>query len=478
MRELEELGRTISADPPIPPLPISEIEARAGRHRTRPRALAVGVVVVVLAVSAGLLAAIRPTTHPQHRRGSERGHSRTWVTRLEVGEALGVAADNQTVWVAGVNVVRRIDPIRNAITATIAVPGTSDLRSVSLAFGSVWVTDTGTQRVTRVDPASNRVVATIPVGGSPTGTAGAGGLLWVAIPNPNTPGISFAPVDPFTNAVGEPITLTRGGPDPFPTLTSDGPQVVIEWAQRVWVLDPRARTVLPFGPPGLRGVYAAGADQDGVLAIDQRSRVVRLDHDRIGQIGAVVPGGLALTTDPTSVWVLARKNARSDPQLVRLDHRTLRPVGRPTTLPSFWSGAAAQYNRVWVGVDGELVRVDTRPRPTRPDLCPSAAPIEYWGADGLPPEERVTTDPDAESQELSRESERLERRYPTATDFTIGPGYGRAWSRETGRVVVSAVEDAAIIVHFPGRRACPKGNGPPIGVPTARNMPVLLAALL
>ncbi len=90
--------------------------------------------------------------------------------------------DNESIWVTNPvdRTLLRIDPLSNAVIASIPVDGRPDMAITG--EGAVWVLDRTHELVFRVDPASNRVVASIPLpaGDAQTMTAGAG-AVWVGM---------------------------------------------------------------------------------------------------------------------------------------------------------------------------------------------------------------------------------------------------------------------------------------------------------
>jgi len=75
--------------------------------------------------------------------------------------------------------VSRIDPVSNAVTATIRVPGVPD--AVLAAGGAVWVAESTARTILRIDPKTMRIVARIRPGSQPFSLAAVDGNIWVAV---------------------------------------------------------------------------------------------------------------------------------------------------------------------------------------------------------------------------------------------------------------------------------------------------------
>jgi streptogramin lyase len=164
MADLRDLVQPLLDDPPIEPTPVVELRRRARHRRNR-----IGVSAASLLLACSLVGALvivtgrRPTKTAVSTRPDVAGP--VGVSILQLGGATDVAIGSNAVWAPAADVVRRVDPDANAVSATIPVAGTSDLRSVTTAFGAAWVTDTGTGELTRIDEATNQVVARIEIGG-------------------------------------------------------------------------------------------------------------------------------------------------------------------------------------------------------------------------------------------------------------------------------------------------------------------------
>ena len=139
---------------------------------------------------------------------------------------LAIAADGETVWVAGFDrsskagALMQIDPTHNSIAATIPLPGIP--ADLAAGYGAVWVTVDSQNAVWRIDPATNSVVRTIPVGSSPMAVAVGEGSVWVV----NAKDGTVSRIDPRTNDVAAPIRV--GG----------APRDIAIGSGRIWVAAP------------------------------------------------------------------------------------------------------------------------------------------------------------------------------------------------------------------------------------------------
>jgi serine/threonine-protein kinase len=119
---------------------------------------------------------------------------------------IGIYAGEQFVWVTNSfsNSVSKIDPASGTVVDTIGGVG-KNIRSVTEAFGSVWVSsaiDEGT--VMRLDPDTGEVLDTIAVGGRPKEMVEANGFLWVVNERSN----NVMRIDPKrAKRVGAPIDV-------------------------------------------------------------------------------------------------------------------------------------------------------------------------------------------------------------------------------------------------------------------------------
>jgi hypothetical protein len=168
------------------------------------------------------------------------------TARIAIDRPHGVAATADAVWVTSGRVedmVERVDPSRNVVTASIATGSSgATVAGVSIGTQLVWIGSGGDGTVTGIDPATNTVRTTLRVGGrSFQSLADDGaGTLWVASspipaspssPNPTSPS-TILRVDVATGKSSPPLDV--------------GPQVagVAFFDGALWVADRSQGSVL------------------------------------------------------------------------------------------------------------------------------------------------------------------------------------------------------------------------------------------
>jgi YVTN family beta-propeller protein len=115
--------------------------------------------------------------------------------RIQIRE---LAVGSGSVWVLGDAADRRLwrlDALTGATQATIDL--TFPPRSIAVADGTVWITNSLGDTVVPIDAADNRVLAAVPVGRGPAGVAAGAGAVWVA----NALDGTVSRVDPGTRQV-------------------------------------------------------------------------------------------------------------------------------------------------------------------------------------------------------------------------------------------------------------------------------------
>lgn len=96
-----------------------------------------------------------------------------------------------TLWVTNtVGGVARIDPATATVTATIALGGVP--RDPAVAFGALWVANSGDGILYRIDPATNQVAGTVPLAKGIWAVEAVGSEVWVE----NYSGTEIYRVDP------------------------------------------------------------------------------------------------------------------------------------------------------------------------------------------------------------------------------------------------------------------------------------------
>ena len=158
------------------------------------------------------------------------------------------------------------------------------------AYGSAWVTDTGSDRLLRVDPDSRRVTVRLPVEGD-VAMAPAGGTLW-ALNTPATPsdlGDLLLRIDPGSNDITARMRLrTPSGAGLLGVdLAADQNSLWVLGMTESWHdddsvglmrLDPQAgRATVAFALPGGWGRVGIALRRDGLWAITADDRLLRYD---------------------------------------------------------------------------------------------------------------------------------------------------------------------------------------------------------
>jgi hypothetical protein len=129
--------------------------------------------------------------------------------------------DNEPIWVTNPidRTLLRIDPLNDAVVATILIDGQPDIAAAG--EGAVWALDRAHNLVFRIDPASNRVVTSIPLpAGNSEALAVGAGAVWVGMTgridlNEQAPGqeedvlppAMVVQIDPQTNRFLEPFPV-------------------------------------------------------------------------------------------------------------------------------------------------------------------------------------------------------------------------------------------------------------------------------
>ena len=328
---------------------------RAGYGRNRLRSYFSRLALVGAAATLTSLAVL-PTTAALGRAGADT--DRLVRTTIPVGVgATDVAVGDAGVWVPGLDVLLRIDPERRAVSSTIPVPGSSDYRSVTVAFGSVWVTDTGTGSLTRID---GDVVASIELGNAPTKAVATKDRLWVAQGDGDHE--TLTPVDPATMTAGAPIQLDDAR-EAFPGLAARGDVLYVTYGPRLIRFDTRTGDTRESSEYVTRALAVLG---DDVVAITDDHRVVRFDGETLDvrRVGPVVRAAQDLAVGEGVVWVLAQPSSVRASKVWVLDPHTLAPTGKSVDAGLTSTGLTADGDRAWVAnfSDSTVTRVDYRRR--------------------------------------------------------------------------------------------------------------------
>jgi hypothetical protein len=493
MSDLRKLAQPLLDRPPLPPRPVAEIRRAARKRQRQYRAAAAATLAVcALVVAAALAADIggagrRPKVHTTDRAATDAAY----VSQLEVGEATGAAVGPNAVWVLGNDVVREVDPKRNAVVATFALLGTGGVHQITTGLGAVWISDGSGGQVTRIDPSTHRVVATVNVDG-PTSMAVAGGRIWVVSshPDPESDCVSavcisraLVPIDPVTNRAGNPIVLPRSGAPTEPLLASGGGAVL--FVSRWWSIlrvDTAAGVVRasPDLELGTAAIVALGRHRSSVYALTSVGTILDLDSSSlvVRRASEPIPGAERMAVGAGHVWIVSVPSNLGVSRFQRMSLESLLPIGDAVDAGPLPGQVAVGRGTVWVvhstlaslSDQGSLTRIDNKRLSSRPELCPgSTARSPSASADGLPPVSSVIPSRSRAIHDLRVRKATVLRHYPHARDVSLGRGYGRAWMRDSrGNVVVVAVKDYAIVVRLDHRRSCPSPsmlNGSSSGLP-------------
>lgn len=372
MLELRRLAQPLLDPPPFELTPVEELRVRARRHRRRRLLSAVvgGITVIVVAVT--VVAVSRPT---RVVTVGPSGHAFASRSTIPVGEATDIAVGADGVWVPGNGVVRHVDPHTNAVDVTVTVPGRGFVRSVIDAYGSAWVTDSGTGNLTRIDVHTRRVTATIPVGGTPDHLLAAAGRIYLIVTRPGD--LVGVVLDPATNRI---VT----GP-PFHTgvvaLVADRSELYILAPSGISRYEPstgQSRNVL-IDPTSRSTDYAVDMTLDGttLFAMLQSGRVIAYDAPTLRPLGTGAPisGAAKLAASAGSVWVLTGyPNSMTSGRLWRLDARSLvvqdtpiqvrSPITITADTNALWVAAGSH---AWAGTHATLTRLNLRSQHRRAD---------------------------------------------------------------------------------------------------------------
>jgi YVTN family beta-propeller protein len=214
---------------------------------------------------------------------------------------VGITVGGGLVWVAtafGDNALQPFDPKTNQPGQP--VPLGSDLALQGIAYGSnsIWVTDKNNNLVYRVDPSTNMVTARIAVGDGPEGIAVDSAAVWVA----NAVDATISRIDPNSSRVVATIGLVG-----TPTAIAAGPNgvwVVSEPANLVVRIDPATNQHLEI-PIDARP-SAVAVTPDAVWVADGLGgRIIRIDPSNDRVLLSVSAGGRvdAISAGDQSGWV-------------------------------------------------------------------------------------------------------------------------------------------------------------------------------
>jgi streptogramin lyase len=224
-----------------------------------------------------------------------------WLARNPIDTGKTPAAPSQLWSLDTLSGQVRGAPIRFQLIANLAA-----------ADGAVWVTNGDHAqygRLFKVDPRRRRILATVKIPGAPSGAVESQGLLWIAA---SDSGYLFR-VDPHTaKLIGKPVRAGKA----LLTVAAGG--------HRIWI-----------------GDSYAGA----VNSLDTHTRTI-VTHTKLRYVSDVAVGDGA-------VWATVDKPS----ELVPLDPKTGREVGRALPVPGTASGLAIGFGSIWVMTARGVVRV-------------------------------------------------------------------------------------------------------------------------
>ncbi|MBA3551768.1 MAG: hypothetical protein H0W27_02710 [Actinobacteria bacterium] len=368
-----------------PDISTREPRADAGTANPRGRRALVAVLALVVA-GAGLGLVVRAFQQQTRSTDSASNDARLeidarLVARLPIvprGTGTALFAAGGSVWVTAFSIeaelpqfVRRIDPSRERIVATIPLDGIPEWErgGGGVAFGedALWVT--GTAGLTlegilqRIDPATNEVVATIPLNGTRGADVAVNAAgVWVAsfFDPPSEGRAELARIDPATNKIVARIPLAHDFIRRVVALP--GAVVVEEWGDLgtvLEVIDPQADRVAATSES-----EAWQTDGGQILLVSDQVWATLdggfspVDLSTGGPTGAAIGQGVPLrcvcTSSRGGIWLVDGR------ELTWFDTRTgqVTPALALSGLSSVVTAAATE-DSVWLlSLNGELIRVD------------------------------------------------------------------------------------------------------------------------
>jgi glutamine cyclotransferase len=264
----------------------------------------------------------------------------------------------------GTGTVRRVDPTKNEVVATIYVGSGCCL---AVGEGAVWATVPIERRLLRIDPVSNRVTATIPVGDQADFSAVAFGSVWVS----NKRGGTVTRINPMTNRPVAEISITpilRGGPN-FLGRAGDSLWVGVPARGEIVRIDPATNKVtgaLKIPGAGCHHLASNGSTlwlARGCDDMTKGDKIWKIDTRRMKVTAIIKPGGYvgAPAFWKGQLWVLTSRH------LVSINPKTNRVVVRAVIPGSGGDWAAVADGSLWVANPGKLLRLRLQPSPARPE---------------------------------------------------------------------------------------------------------------
>jgi YVTN family beta-propeller protein len=289
------------------------------------------------------------------------------------GDPGSVAVGAGAIWAASTvgATVTRIDPVTEAVTQTISLPGPG-LGTIAFGLGRLWVAGSAAHELFEIDPASGTLKQTMPLDVQPGALAIGDGAVWVA-------GYDNATVEKIDPASGRVTGRVRVG---------DGPAALVFAAGSLWVANSLDSTISRVNPATLTtrapipvgsGPTALAAGPGSVWVANQYSGTVsQIDPRRDQVVASVHVGGAptSLTMSSGQLWagIAADSGSHLGGTLIIVTPATLtssNPVTLTSVDPAFYDGA---FNPQFTGLAYDtLVTFEQSPGTAGTRLVPDLA---------------------------------------------------------------------------------------------------------
>lgn len=334
------------------------------------------------------------------------------VDRIPLDDEPGsVAWGRDAIWVASSvgATLTRIDPAVEAVTQSIALPGSS-AAAVAFGDGRLWVADSVTRRLFEVDPSLGSVRRTLTLDVQPSAITTTAGAVWIAGYDKNV----VEELDPRSGR-----TLAR-------VHVGDGPAAFAFAAGSLWVansldatvsrIDVATKTVVALIPVGSGPTALVAADRSVWVANRDSGSISRIDPGRDRSTAVITVGGVptSLAVSAGRVWAGAAADSGKAPRWDAGDRRACflgtehAGVGRPRVLflceqPAVHRARVRLAGHVPADLWSGRSSTRARPRALDPDTTPRRSgvhvprslgnPLLRWrdrAPGGLPPRDRAT----------------------------------------------------------------------------------------
>jgi virginiamycin B lyase len=285
---------------------------------------------------------------------------------IPVRGSLDMVSSGPSLWVLAPGRFDRIDPAKNAVTASVPFGVASDLyNGMAANAAGLWATDSDNGTLYRVNPGTLKVSATIPAGQAPKGILATADGVWVA----DVHGGTVLRIDPATNKVVATVTVGPTGPS--------GPNWLASGLGSIWVDVPNNPTVVRIDPVTNRvqatihvpvavvpcGGIAIGTAAVWITSCSAGTTIARIDPTTNTVVATVDLGGNG--QNPTLIndapWISVDTGDASSGKLIRIDPatNTIDRVLVPGT--SFGGGGdiVVAAGSVWVadGYNNSVIRL-------------------------------------------------------------------------------------------------------------------------